>query len=53
MEGCVQYDISSLLYHYNCLKEFNIGYGCDLFIVKGNFNIGVGLVICNKLNVVI
>jgi len=36
----------------NYSKEFNIGYGCDLFIVISNFNIGVGLVISSKLNVV-
>jgi len=36
----------------NYSKEFNIGYGCDLFIVISNFNIGVGLVICSKLDVV-
>ena len=33
-------------------KKFNIGYGCDLFIVISNFNIGFGLIICSKLNIV-
>ena len=33
-------------------KKFNIGYGCDLFVVISNFNIGCGLIICSKLNVV-
>jgi len=36
----------------NYSEEFNIGCGCDLFLVISNFNIGVGLVIYSKLNVV-
>jgi len=32
-------------------KKFNIGYGCDLFVIS-NCNTDFGLIICSKLNLV-
>jgi hypothetical protein len=37
---------------YKDYKKFDVGYCCDLFIIKSNFNMSFGLISCSKLNVV-